>query len=180
MQLVLKIVLFCLALFLGYLVYDSIVSEIEYRAEVDLVEDQVKDRLLMIKEAQMAYKDKYGYFTGSFDSLKYFVKTGSISILMEYGDKDDSTSVYSFERINVPLTDTIFKGYPIEKLDKIPPMDTASFEMAAATITTNAISVPVFQVKDKYPFNKQRRNPNHPKKPLQIGSLSAATYSGNW
>jgi hypothetical protein len=183
MQLVIKIVLFVLAIFLGYMVYDSVMSEIKYREDVELIESKVIDRMLMIKEGQMAFKEKRGYFTSSFDTLKHFIKTDSIYVVKQFGDPNDTTTVFKEVKIGVSLMDTLFKDYPVEKLDKVPNIngeDTATFEMYARTITQSNVSVPVFQVTDPYPYNKQRSNPNHPKKPLRLGSLTTATYSGNW
>lgn len=177
---VLKIVLFIVAAFLSYMVYDSIASEMRYREEVEIVEEQVIDKLEHIRMAQLAYKDQKGKFTDNFDSLINFVKVAQLKIIKQYGDKDDSTSVFREEFVYVSLKDSMFKDFNLDSMPFVPPFDTAKFVMDAKVITQANVEVPVFKVVDPYPFDKQRQNPNHPKKALQVGSLTEATYSGNW
>lgn len=177
---ILKVVLFLVACLLAYLLYDSITGEIEYRKEVQRVEELVIDKLEKIRVAELAYKDAKGEFTNEFDSLINFVNTGKLKILIEYGDKDDTTSVYRQEVQEVSVKDSLFKNYNFDSIAFVPPMDTAKFILLATRINQGNVDVPVFMVQDPYPFDKQRNNPNHPKPPLQVGSISEATYSGNW
>ncbi|MBI1306177.1 MAG: hypothetical protein GC181_06140 [Bacteroidetes bacterium] len=177
---ILKIVLTILAVFLAYEVYESIASELRYRAEVEKVEEQVISKLDNIRLAELTYKDVNGKFTNDYDTLINFLKTGKLRITKQYGDKDDSTTVFREEVLYIPILDTLFKGINVDSLAFVPPFDTARFELYAMTITQNNVEVPVFKVVDPHPFDKQRRNPKHPKQPLQVGSLSEASYSGNW
>lgn len=177
---ILKVVFFLLACVFGYLLFDSIMGEIRYQEEVDKVEQQVIAKLEKIREAEVAYKDARGEFTGDFDTLIHFVKYGKMKISIQYGDKDDSTSVFRQEIKEVSILDSLFKGVNVDSLAFVPPADTVEFELLASRVIQGNVEVPVFQVRDPYPFDRQRRNEKHPKKPLQVGSISEATYSGNW
>jgi predicted membrane protein len=177
---ILKVIFFFLAILFAFLLYRSIKGEIEYRAEVDRVEELVIGKLEKIREAELAYKDVKGEFTGDYDTLINFIKTGKLKILVEYGDKDDSTSVFRQEVEEVSILDSMFSDFNVDSIAFVPPSDTAKFVLLASRVIQGNVEVPVFQVTDPWPFDKQRANPNHPKKALQVGSISEASYSGNW
>lgn len=177
---ILKVIFFLLACLFAYLLYRSVKGEIEYRAEVDRVEDLVITKLEKIREAELAYKDIKGEFTSDYDTLINFIKTGNLQILVEYGDKDDSTSVYSREVKNISILDSMFKNFNVDSIAFVPPADTAKFILLSGRVIQGNVEVPVFQVTDPWPFDRQRSNVNHPKKALQVGSISEASYSGNW
>ncbi|MFT5724878.1 MAG: hypothetical protein ACI9JN_002001 [Bacteroidia bacterium] len=177
---ILKGIFFLLACLLAYLLYRSVKGEIEYRAEVDRVEELVINKLEKIREAELAYKDVRGDFTHDYDSLIHFIKTGKMEILVEYGDRDDSTSVFRQEIQYVSILDSLFKDFEVDSIAFVPPADTCKFVLLASRITQGNVDVPVFQVTDPYPYDRQRANPNHPKKALQVGSISEASYAGNW
>ena len=165
---------------LAFLVYNSVNSEIEYNKEVVKVETKVIAKLEKIREAELLFKDARGVFTNDFDTLINFIKTGQMQILVEYGDKDDSTSVYRKEIKFVSIRDSLFRDFNIDSIAFVPPADTAKFELLASSVVQGNVEVPVFQVTDPWPFDRQRANPNHPKKPLRVGSITEASYSGNW
>jgi len=175
-----KIVLFLLAAFLAYKVYDSIAGEIAYMKEVERIEADVIERLETIREIQMIHRDEKGEFAGGFDSLISFAKNGTMKIVREYGDKDDSTSVYRREVESVSIRDSLFPNYPLDSLPFVPHNEAyEKFIMSANIITQNKVKVPVFEVKDPNPFSRDRRDEKDPN-PLKVGSLTEAKYSGNW
>lgn len=177
---ILKVVFALVAILLAYLLYESVAGEMRYRAEVEKIEGQVINKLEKIREAELAYKDRFGKFTDNYDTLINFINKGKLLITVEYGDKDDTTTVYRQEIVEVSIKDSLFKNVVVDSIMFVPPADTAKFTLLATTIVQGNVEVPVFQVTDPYPFDKQRRNPNHPKPPLQVGSITEATYSGNW
>ena len=63
--------------------YKSINDEIIYGNEVDESKELARQGLLDIQKIQDAYDKKYKAFATSFDSLIYFAKTDSISVLVE-------------------------------------------------------------------------------------------------
>jgi hypothetical protein len=177
---ILKGVFFLIACLFTYLLYRSVKGEMEYRSEVDKIEEMVIYKLEKIREAELAFKDIRGGFTSDYDTLISFIKTGKMQILVEYGDRDDSTSVYRQEIQYVSIKDSLFKDFVVDSIAFVPPMDTAKFVLLSGDVIQGNVKVPVFQVSDPYPFDRQRSNPNHPKKALQVGSISEASYSGNW
>lgn len=63
--------------------FKSINDEIVYQNEVEEAKELAKQGLLDIQKIQDAYDKKYQNFATSFDSLIYFAKTDSISVLVE-------------------------------------------------------------------------------------------------
>lgn len=180
MKIAIKIALFVLAAFLAYQVYNSIASEIEYLAEVDRVESDVIEKLETIREIQMIHRDEKGEFAANWDSLITFAKFGTMKIVREYGDKDDSTTVYRREVEEVSIRDSLFPTYPLDSLPFVPHnMNNGKFIMGANIIEQNKVKVPVFEIKDPEPFSRDRKDPKDPN-PLTVGSLVEAKYSGNW
>jgi hypothetical protein len=123
----------------------------------------------------MAYRDMKGYFAGDFDSLIYQFKHGKYTKIRSIGDLDkDSSAGLRIDTLYVNPIVEVFgsEDYPIEKIALVPPDDTAKFIINAKFVTKNNIEVPVFEVVDPHPYNKERT--------LKIGSLDDAIYSGNW
>lgn len=173
---VISVVLILLAGFLAYKVYDTIVSEIRYQEEVKQVEEDVIDRLKKIREAQLVYKAEKGKFADRFEFLLDFIKNDSMSIIQEFGDKDDTSSVYTRNIIRVSVRDSMFKNYPIDSLPIVPHTG-KTFEMTAKVINQNNVNVPVFEVKDPAPISRERKENDNP---LKVGSLTEVSYQGNW
>jgi hypothetical protein len=176
---VLKIVLAVLAVLLTYMVYNSVQSEIEYQEDVARIEGVKIEKLTLIRDAQMAYRDKYGKFTNKEVELLTFIKQDSFIVKRQFGDKDDSTTVFKEITFKVSVRDSLFRDVMIDSLLYVPPADTVKFKMYSSTIEQNNVTVPVFKVEDPYPFSRERSNKKNPN-PLAVGSLSEADYSGNW
>jgi hypothetical protein len=180
MKIGIKIVLLVVAGFLAYKVYDSIASEIKYMAEVERIEADVIARLEKIRELQMIYRDEKGTFAPSFDSLTYFAEHGTMKIIREYGDRDDSTTVFRQEIELVSIKDSMFKNYPLDSLSIVPHNPNgAKFILNANVIEQNNVKVPVFEIKDPEPFSRDRKHKDA-LNPLTVGSLTEVKYSGNW
>lgn len=175
-----KIALFLLTAFLAYKVYDSVASEIRYMEEVQRIEADVIERLEKIREVQMIYRDERGEFAANWDSLMSFANHGTMQIVREYGDKDDSTTVYRREVERISVKDSLFKTFPLDSLPYVPHNTKGEkFIINANIIEQNKVKVPVFEVKDPSPFSRDRNKPDNPN-PLKVGSLVEAKYSGNW
>jgi hypothetical protein len=74
----LQIVLIIVALGLAYLIYKSIQDPIDFEKAREQRYAATIQRLKDIRKAQLAYKDVYGKFTGSWDTLIDFVKNDSV------------------------------------------------------------------------------------------------------
>lgn len=177
MKIAIRILLFAIVVVLGYLTVESVLAPIRYAEEVEKKEALVIEKLKIIREAQMAYLDENGRFTASFDTLVDFMHNGKMSVTIEYGSKDDSTTTFRRETVEIPVKDSLFKDVDIDNIRYVPLYDTLEFEMGANTIVKNNVTVPVFQVLDPKPFSKERQENNDP---LKVGSLYEVNYKGNW
>ena len=185
------ILLFVVAIGLGYFLYDSIRTDINQEELITTTEARVIRKLEMIRDAQVAYQAVRGQYTDSWDSLLGFVDTGTMYIVqkkervitLDYGA--DSTIVNYDTLGTVSVRDSIFneRNYPsfnLERLPIIPGSNGMKFELFADQITkgTGAV-VDVFEVKDVHVINPERRDDVGPGA-LRVGSRTEATTQGNW
>jgi hypothetical protein len=174
-----KIVLAALVGLLIYLVYDSVSGPMKELKEIEKREKAVIARLEKVRDAELAYKDVKGVFTKDWDELIEFIKVGKFKVLIKEGDEDDSTSVVRYDSIFVSIKDSLFKNFNVDSLAFVPYgiEGGLKFQLDAGTITQNEVTVQVFEAKDPKPFSKTRQQE---KNALKVGSMTDATYSGNW
>lgn len=209
MRTVLQITLFAVALVIAYLIYSSIQTPIDFeKAKTDRY-NAVIEKLKDIRKAEIAYKDVYGAFTGSWDTLIHFVKYDSVRLVRKVGTLTDSMveqgltekkalalGLITRDTIRQPVLTAIFtKDYPIDQMKYVPKIDEkVEFHLGAAVFTTGSgIKVPIFEAKAHnntilkglneqlvINLNDQRRlQEKYPG--LAVGSLTEANNSsGNW
>lgn len=177
MKYVIRAVLVVVICLLGYYTFEGVAEPVRYAKQVEIKEQKVIDKLKIIRDAQITYKDQYGVFTSSFDTLIDFMENGQMKVMVEFGDKDDSTTVFRTESRLISVKDTLFKNVDIANIRYVPYYDTLQFVMQANTIVKNNVKVPVFQVTDPKPFNRERVAKNDP---LRVGSVYEVDYNGNW
>jgi hypothetical protein len=206
MKKVLQIALLLAIVVLGYLLYKSIATPIQYEEEQAKRYGKVIERLKDIRAAQVAYKSEFGKFTGSFDTLVNFVKTGHFNVEQRIGSADDSVAVskglLKRVKVQVKVLDSLFKGRTTmaDSLPFIPYGGGARFELGASEfMTASKVPVKVFEAKaadsvifrsfvidnDRYKqilVNKTAEKKKADKYPgLKVGSLTEATNNaGNW
>jgi hypothetical protein len=209
MKTVIQILLFVVAVALTYLIYQSIQRPIDFEKSRKARYDVTIERLKDIRKAQIAYKDVYGRFTGSWDTLINFVLHDSIRNVRKVGELTDSMieakinekraielGLIIRDTVKVSVLETLFgDNYDANQLKYVPVSDTkAVFHLAAGVIITGSgITVPVFEAKvhnntilknldDQLVINlndQRRTNEKYPG--LQVGSLTEANNSaGNW
>jgi hypothetical protein len=209
MKTVIQIVLVAVAIILAYLLYTSVERPLDFEQAKKERYDATIERLKDIRKAEIAYKDIHGKFTGSWDTLINFVKTGELPLVRKIGMLTDSMIEAGWtekralkegkiirDTVYVNVLDTIFgKGYKIDDIKFIPVPDTvAMFQLGAGVITTGSgIKVPVFEAKahnntilrglDRQlviNLNESRRtNDKYPG--LKVGSLEETiNNAGNW
>jgi len=209
MKTVIQIVLVALVVILAYFLYTSVERPLDFEQAKKERYDATIERLKDIRKAEIAYKDIHGKFTGSWDTLINFVKTGELPLVRKIGMLNDSMIEAGWtekmalkegkiirDTIYVNVLDTIFgKGYKIDEIKFIPVKDTvAMFQLGATVITTGSgIKVPVFEAKvhnntvlcklDRQlviNLNEARRtNGKYPG--LKVGSLEETNNNaGNW
>lgn len=74
----LNIILVVVAFILSFIVYRLIVGPVEFQKQRDEKYIIAIKRLMKIRDAQNAYKEATGKFTGSYDTLVSFIDTGDI------------------------------------------------------------------------------------------------------
>lgn len=180
LQITLPIIILLLA---GWLT-KIIVDPIQFEQEKNYRYSFIKDKLIDIRSAQLAYKEKNGQFTNQFEELISFVKLDSFVLvqktdtLIEYYNKiyremqfKDTVLLDTLGKVSV--LDSLFsKGYPIDSLAYVPPVNKLKFEMRAGIINKSKIDVPVFEARDPSPYDPQNT--------LIIGSMIEANLNGNW
>jgi hypothetical protein len=209
MKTVVQIVLVALIVILSYFLYTSVERPLDFEKEKDVRYEATIARLVDIRKAELAYKDVNGKFTGSWDTLVDFVKTGRLPLVRKIGMLTDSmieagmTEKQALKQgkiirdtIFVNVKDTLFgKNYDIDKIKYVPIQDTvAEFQIGAGIVNTGSgIKVPVFEVKahnnvilrglDKQQIinlnESKRTNGKYPG--LRVGSLEETNNNaGNW
>lgn len=209
MKTVLQIALVAIIIIFSYILYSGIERPIEFEKVKKERYEATIARLKDIRKAELAYKDVNGKFTGSWDTLISFVKTGKIPLVRKIGMLTDSMIEAGWtekmalkegkiirDTIRVSVLDTIFgKDYKIDEIKFVPVKDTvAQFHLGATYITTGSgIKVPVFEAKahnntilcklDRQQVinlnESKRTNDKYPG--LKVGSLEETNNNaGNW
>jgi len=209
MKTVLQIALVAVIIIFSYILYSGIERPIEFEKVKKERYDAAIARLKDIRKAELAYKDVNGKFTGSWDTLIGFVKTGKMPVVRKIGMLTDSMIEAGWtekkalkegkiirDTIFVTVVDTIFgKNYNVDQLKFVPVKDTvAEFHLGATLVTTGSgIKVPVFEAKvhnntilvnlDKREIinlnESKRMNQKYPG--LKVGSLEETNNNaGNW
>ncbi|HEY3370963.1 MAG TPA: hypothetical protein VGK10_08955 [Prolixibacteraceae bacterium] len=209
MKTVFQILLVVLVIVLSYFLYTSVERPLEFEKIKEERYQATVSRLKDIRKAELEYKNVYGKFTGSWDTLINFVKNGKLPLVRKIGMLTDSMIDAGWtekqalkegkiirDTVYVNALDTLFgKNYPIEQIKYIPVKDTlAEFRLGAAFIATGSgIKVPVFEAKAHnniilHGMNRQevinineakRTNGKYPG--LKVGSLEETNNNaGNW
>ncbi len=154
-------------------------------------EDQIKERLRIIRDAQTAYADVNGTYADSWAKLKDFLSNGKLYVIQtrEIVHVNQATGIDSIELIRdtigapIAVRDSIFpiSKYPllnVSTIEKIPGSG-KDFGLQVDKVE----DVPVLVVWDVDPIDPKRRKeePESPEEePLRIGDLTRPTLQGNW
>lgn len=210
MKKLIQIGLTVLIIVMGFLLVKSIQDPIEFKKEKDYRYGIVVKQLKDIRKAQLAYKDVYGQFTGSLDTLTNFVKLDSLPLIYKQGEIPEDLLGQISEReaiekgmiirdtIRVAVLDSLFGlDYPIDSIRFIPFSDGQEFRMAQGEIITGSkLKVKVFEAKapSKYILlgldeqmiinlndGKDAQSDGNEYCGLMVGSLEEANNAaGNW
>jgi hypothetical protein len=209
MRTVIQILLVVAAVVLTYFIYTGIQDPIQFERAKDARYQATIEKLKDIRKAQLAYRDVYGRFTGSWDTLINFIKYDSVRNVRKIGELTDSMieakinerravqlGLIIRDTIRISVKDALFHpNFNADNLRYIPvPDTTAEFVMGQNIVTTGSgIRVPVFEAKahnnvilrglDRQyviNMNEQRRlNERYPG--LKVGSLTeTVNNAGNW
>jgi hypothetical protein len=206
MKTALQIILAIIIVVLGYLLYESIMQPIRFNRDRDIRIKAAIVKLKDIRELQVAYKDVYGKYTGSFDTLIGFYKNDSFIIdklipVASY-NTDEITEreaikrgFIKVEKTKIAVKDSILTpNYAINEIRIVPFTNNKEFTMAAGEVSTaSGVKVKVFEA---YTFYEdllrgldeqltinyiEEREKITKFRGLKVGSLEEATNNaGNW
>ena len=160
-----QIVLALVILGLVYVIAMEIHTPQAFNKELKQRNAAVIERLEDIRTAERAFKKKYQYFTGSFDTLINFVLTDTLEMERKFVDEDDSVAMAqlkkagkkNIEKFNIAVIDTIFSPRKlsredIENLRYIPFTDNKTqFLLEAGRIVTESkVEIPVVECRAPY------------------------------
>jgi len=163
-----QILLAAVILVLGYLIFDSIMTPIRFNKERQQREAATIQRLKDIRTAQIAFKSEYEHFTGNFDTLVAFLKTGHFTVVKAIGSAPDSMievlgkteaekkalhqGLIQRDTIQLPVIDSLFyRGYPVDSIRFVPYTSRREFELGAGELETGSkVRVKVFEAKVPY------------------------------
>ncbi|MDR0558805.1 MAG: hypothetical protein LBG92_01430 [Prevotellaceae bacterium] len=154
MKTILQIVFGAVAVALAYLFIDSMLEPIRFRDAVEYRRNLVIQRLKDIRDLEIAYKDRYGRFSGSFDTLISFYKLDSLKIIKQVGSWDDSAAVAKklvfTDTIKIAVKDTLFKRrekFSIDSVRRVPLVN-SDFDIAAVMYPSiSGVEIPLFEAK---------------------------------
>jgi len=162
MKRVIQIILGILIVVLAYFLWESIQNPIRFNKEKDKRYEATIQRMKDIRTAQLAFKDEYGKFTGSFDSLINFINNDSMTVIRTIGSIPDSLLESGWtekiaikeglivrDTIRICLKDTLFsQDYNADYLWKVPFTKNDSLQLGATTLETGSkVKVNVFEAK---------------------------------
>jgi len=161
MKRLIQIVLAIVIVVLAYLVWESIQAPIRFNKEKDKRYAATIQRLKDIRTAQLAYKDGYGKFTASFDTLIEFIEHDSMKLVKAIGSIPDELlaqgwtekialkeGIITRDTIRIAIKDTLFaKEFNAQELWKVPFTQDAKFELATTELLTGSVKVDVFEAK---------------------------------
>ncbi|MDR1887072.1 MAG: hypothetical protein LBQ70_04075 [Prevotellaceae bacterium] len=200
MKTVIQIILGVVAVVLAYLLYDSLMEPIRFNRAVEYRKELVVQRLKDIRELQVAYKDRYGRFTGGFDTLINFYKNDSLKIVRQVGSWDDSVAVAKklvyTDTIRVAVKDSLFnnvKGFNIDSIAYVPIVREPFQLQAIDYMSISKVVIPLFEASvhnDVYlkgldrqlivNLNDDHKNMNR-YQGLKVGSITQPNNNaGNW
>jgi hypothetical protein len=193
---IIKVVLAAVIIVLGFLIFRSINKPVKFENSLNTRGEVIVAKLKDIRTAQNLFRNQYGHYTGSFDSLKMFVKTGKIPEVKIVPDPKDTTFTRTIsDTIGfISIFDSIFskKNYPLEKLNEVPFSNGDLFSILAGKINKGGVDVAVFEVSARIEtytkdldkqlvVNRIKEMEDMSKFPgLKVGSMNEATTDGNW
>ena len=179
-KIIFPLIIFALTVWLTKIILDPI----QFEKEKNYRYSFIKQKLVDIRSAELAFKEKNNQFTDDFQQLINFIKKDSFVLvqktdtLIEYYNTVYRENQFKDTLIidtlgKVSILDSLFsKDYPIDSLAYVPFGNGVIFNLASGTINKSKIDVPVFEASDPFPFD--------PLDPLKIGSTTEAHLNGNW
>jgi len=207
MKRIIQVVLLIAIVVLAYLIWESIQTPIRFNKEKDIRYAATIQRLKDIRTAQLAFKDEYGKFTASFDSLIQFVEKDSMKLVKAIGSIPDDLlaqgwteaialkeGIITRDTIKIAIIDTLFADdFVAADLRYVPFTENAEFEMKTGIVVTGSVNVNVFEAKVSNDIllnglneqliinlnDRMKTSKNYPG--IKVGDINEANNNaGNW
>lgn len=203
LQWLVSIVLWVVAIFFGYQIYESIQAPIRFNKEKKIRYQKVIDNLKMVRDAEEAHYEITGSYSSNFDSLIQFIDTAQFALteiknvpkLVDVGGgitKEVTEKVIDtigYESVKARL----FSNRDYQHMSQVPGTD-ATFELETGEIEkTEGLVVPVFRAqiakdvvlkglnKDLINTEKEQIGGNEVAgQYITVGSLDEVSSAGNW
>jgi len=193
-------------LVLAYFLVQSIMQPIKFNMERIKRESAAINKLKDIRKIQIAFKDKYGKYTSSFDTLINFVKTDSFKleriVQVREWNQDEMTiedalnaGILQETIQKYAVKDSLFtSNFPVDEIGLVPFGHGIKFHMASGEVESGSkIKVNVFEASVLYDdllqgldrqlvinYKDERYNLTN-FEGLKVGSLTVANNNlGNW
>ncbi|PWI29334.1 hypothetical protein DI383_12085 [Flavobacteriaceae bacterium LYZ1037] len=207
MKPVLTIVLWALIIFLGYQTFMSVYEPIQFNKVKDKRYALVIDKLIDIRDAQLAHQQVTGKFAPNFDNLVKFLDTAKYTITQRrdstvideeltkrYGGVETTKEITIIDTLGFKsVKDSLFKNSDrFRTMMNVPNTDT-QFEMKAGLLEQNDLKIPVFEasVKKAVILSDQDKDLIAQENEvvsvdgvngdaLRVGSMTEVKTNGNW
>jgi len=190
MKTVIHLLLFLVSLGLMYALYSTIKEPIQFKSQYDRRSKVVVEKLKDIRTAQKLYRTITDTFANNFDDLERVLTTGRFEIIQVHGDRDALGTQVTYDTIYVAAKDSIAAlNLDVKSLRSVPFADNKEFDIYAAKIDQQGITIPVVEVSAKWgdfmgeygdPKYKKYNKKFSPTNLLKFGSRRKANLSGNW
>ena len=192
MKNVFKILVYLLAVLLGYMLYSSIKEPIKFQAAKEARKAVVVKQLEDIRTSQEIYRAITGKFSGDFDTLSNVLSTGQIPFLVLTADPefpDDPEKIIRDTTYSSAIDSLVSMGINLDSLRYVPFGNGETFDIAADTLTYQSTLVNVVEVGTYYKsFMGKYADPKYgkydqsydPNKRIKFGDLSKPNISGSW
>ena len=179
----------------GLLLTTIILKPIKFEQEKNYRSEFVKENLITIRSAQLAFKEKKNRFASSFEELipvlrqDSFILTQRTDTMVEfyntiYREMQFKDTMLIDTLGKVSILDSLFQSnYNIDSLKYVPFSDDKIFDLKSGTINKSKINVHVFEAKanrEDYLNDLNKDLIQRSAKDLIIGSMTEASLNGNW
>ncbi len=204
---VLTIALWALIFYLGYLTFMSIYEPIQFNKVKNKRYAAVIEKLIDIRDAQLAHQQVTGKFAPTFDNLVTFIDTAQFTITQRrdstvideeltkrYGGVETTKEITIIDTLGFKsVRDSLFKNSDRYKTMMNVPNTDAQFEMKAGLLEQNDLNIPVFEasVKKNVILHDQNKDLIAQENQvisvdgvngdaLKVGSMEEVKTNGNW
>lgn len=190
--------------FLGYMVVKSPVNQILFEKAFNERKTDVIQKLVDIRSAQVAFKEKNKVYAGDFNTLIDFVKNDSIAIIKAIGEVPDSLTedqalklgLISRDSAYISVYESVFHTEYIQNRESRLPLNIDElalvpysesnklFKIESGNIEKGKVIVQVFEVSTDFAsfmdgIDADNKGINL-QKPLMVGSMVEPKINGNW